>query len=118
VKIAMTTLIERFFAHSFRDSLSFGATRHNTKTSTSHIKQALRDVIKDCGDERGQRMQLKINQATSHADLWDLRGELHQLVACVHDERLATQRINSLLSLFNGLIPGAHLTRIRSGFRS
>jgi hypothetical protein len=114
----MTTLIERIFAHSFRDSLSFGVTKENTKISTSHIKQALRDVVQDCGDARGHRMQFRINQATTHSDLWALRSDLHQLVAQVHGERLATERINGLVKLFHGLIPNSHLTRIRSGFRS
>lgn len=112
----MTTFIKRIFIHPFRYSLIFGAAKNNTKTSTSHIKQVLRGVIQDCGDSQGNRIQFKLNQAKTHADLWALRSDLHQLVARVHGERLAAERINGLVTLFEGQIPNSHLTRIRLGF--
>jgi hypothetical protein len=76
------------------------------------IRQEMLAALADCGSGAAERIRLKARSMRSGADLWLLRGEIYQLVACRHCEAEARRRVNSLLPAFKGWVPAAALTRI------
>lgn len=76
------------------------------------IRQVMLAALADCGSSAAERIRLKARSMRSGADLWLLRGEIYQLVACQHCEAEARRRVNSLLPAFKGWVPAAALTRI------
>ncbi len=113
----MKHLIQRIFTNPFRNSASNDAVA-NQKAPLAQIQQALRDAVHDCVNLRAQRINYKINQAKTPAELWALRSDLHQCIAQIHSERVAAARINDVAVMFEGWIPASQLTRIQPGFHN
>ncbi|MDB5965117.1 MAG: hypothetical protein JWQ72_1617 [Polaromonas sp.] len=76
------------------------------------IRNSLHAALHDCKDIRTQRVIYKINLARTPADLWMLRSDLHQCIAQVHSQAVAAERINNLISVFEGWLPSSQLSRI------
>ena len=115
----MKTFLKRIFTNPFRQSASHGINKPQAvqKQSVVQIQRALRSAVHDCTDVRGQRVQYKIDNSKTPAELWALRSDLHQCIAQIHSERVATVRINDMTSIFEGWIPASQLTKIEPGFR-
>jgi len=116
----MNLMLQRMFRHFFKSSADHSAVGGNSrdKLTLVQIQQALHAAVCDCTDIRAQRVNYKIDQAKTPADLWALRSDLHQCIAQVHSERVAASRINDLAGLFEGWLPASQLTRIQPGFRT
>lgn len=116
----MTTLIQRIFAYPLRLRARPAAPSSQTqqKLPLAQIKQTLHHALHGCTGVPFQRASYKINQAKTAAELWELRSALHQCIAQVHSERVATARINELVVLFEGWLPASQLLRIEPGFRN
>lgn len=76
------------------------------------IRRTLHGTLHDCKDMRAQRMIYKINTAQTPVDLWLLRSDLHQCIAQTHSQRVAAERINSLVHVFEGWLPASQLAKI------
>lgn len=87
------------------------------RLTLEQIRHRLYQVLADCKDMSAQRAIYRINVAATPADLWQLRSDLHQCIARVHDQAEATQRINALLDAFDGWVPSSQLTRIPEWLR-
>ncbi len=114
------TIFERIFTNPFRQSASnvTSTPQAAPRQSMVQIQQALHSAAHDCVGVRGQRIQYKINQSKTPAELWALRSDLHQCIAQTHSERVATERINNVAAVFEGWIPAHQLIRIQPGFRN
>ena len=82
------------------------------RLTLEQIRHRLYQALVDCKDMSTQRAIYRINVANTPADLWLLRGDLHQCIARVHNQAEATQRINELLDAFEGWVPSRQLTPI------
>lgn len=76
------------------------------------IRESLQALLHDCRDMRTQRLIYQINVAKTPAELWLLRGDLHQCIAHTHSQGEAAERINSLIDVFEGWLPAGQLSRI------
>lgn len=115
----MKNFFKRIFTNPFRQNASHGSSTQQAgqKLSLVQIQQAVRSALHDCTDVRGQRIQFKIDNSRTPVELWALRSDLHQCIAQIHNERVATTRINDMLPVFEGWIPASQLTKIEPGFR-
>jgi hypothetical protein len=106
----MNMIIQKFFGKASSDSQEtrFGY----KKLPIEEIRAHLHTALSDCKDMRTQRVIYKINIASTPADLWLLRSDLHQCIAQVHSQSVAAERINGLLDTFEGWLPASQLVRI------
>ncbi len=98
----------------------FGTTIHGGSSAINRrqlpieqIRHSLHRTLDDCREDiRAQRMMFKINAAKTPVDLWMLRSDLLQCISQAHSQRVAVERINSLVDIFEGWVPPSQLTRI------
>ncbi|MES2412420.1 MAG: hypothetical protein V4614_01370 [Pseudomonadota bacterium] len=97
----------------------FGTTVHTAASDINRrqlpieqIRHSLHHLIHDCQGTGMQRMAFKINAAKTPMDLWMLRSDLMQCISQAHSQRVAVERINSLVSVFEGWLPARQLVRI------
>jgi hypothetical protein len=109
---AVNMLIQRIFGTTIHGGSS---AINRRQLPIEQIRHSLRRTLDDCKDKdiRAQRVMFKINAAKTPADLWMLRSDLHQCISQVHSQRVAVERINSLVDVFEGWIPPSQLTRIQ-----
>lgn len=69
--------------------------------------------IDDCEGIQVERLRHQIDKARNVQELWMLRNDAYQLVSQQHNQSQAAERINRLLSVFEGWIAPSQLTRIR-----
>ena len=114
------TFLERFFTSPFRLGTRPGADapQADAKLSLLQIQQALGSALHDCTGVRRQRIQYRIDNSKTPAELWALRSDLHQCIAQTHSERVATARINDVATAFEGWLPASQLIRIQPRFRN
>lgn len=82
------------------------------RLTLEQIRHRLYQTLADCKDMSAQRAIYRINVATTPAELWLLRCDLHQCIARVHNQVEATRRINELLDAFEGWVPSRQLAPI------
>ncbi len=102
--------IHRIFGiktHAFSDS-----ERANHRVPIERIRESLQTTLHDCKDMRAQRVIYKINVAQTADELWQLRSDLHQCIAKLHNQTEAAARVNSLISVFEGWVPASQLMPI------
>jgi hypothetical protein len=63
------------------------------------------------GSERSALLSRRIRYATDLQALWFMRGELMALLAHVHGEAAARQKLESLSEMFRDLLPSSLLSR-------
>jgi hypothetical protein len=102
--------IRRFFGITVPDSAETVATP--TRMPLEQVKVSLHNTLHDCRDMRAQRLIYKINMAKTPSDLWLLRSDLYQCISQTHNQSEAVNRINGLVTVFEGWLPARHLTRI------
>lgn len=78
----------------------------------AQIRQRLESLMFDCNNLRAQQVVYRIKVARTPAELWELRCDMHQCIARVHDQTEASRRINSLVTVFRGWVPPGKLTTI------
>jgi hypothetical protein len=115
-----TRLAEHFFVNMVLQRL-FGKSKPKQQAPiglpVADIQLSLREALAGCHGVRADRLLYKIDMAKTPADLWALRGDLHQCVAQIHTEGVAAYRINGLSAVFAGWIPAAQLTKIHPDFK-
>lgn len=76
------------------------------------IREHLTALLHDCTDTSAQRIIYRINAASTPADLWLLRSDLLQCIARARNQSEAVDRINSVISVFEGWVPDSQLATI------
>jgi hypothetical protein len=99
----------------FRVALQPHSTPRRTATlkDLQTIRSALMRCIDDCEGIQVERLRHQIDKARNVQELWMLRNDAYQLVSQQHNQSQAAERINRLLSVFEGWIAPSQLTRIR-----
>lgn len=106
----MNMLIQRIFGTTIHGASS---DINRRQLPIEQIRHSLHRALHDCQDIRAQRVIYKINLAKTPADLWLLRSDMHQCISQTHSQRVAVERINSLVDVFEGWLPPSQLTRIQ-----
>jgi hypothetical protein len=87
------------------------------RLTLEQIRQRLYQALADCKDMSTQRVIYRINVTATPAGLWQLRCELHQCIARVHDQAEASRRVDALLDAFEGWVPSHQLKPIPGSLR-
>ncbi len=77
------------------------------------IQTALLQCITDCDNVPAQRLRHKIEQAKSAQELWLLRNDAYQLISQQTSQAVAAERINALITHFDGWLEPRQLVRIK-----
>lgn len=77
------------------------------------IRQALGDCVSDCDGTSAQRLRNRIEQARTPQELWLLRNDAYQLISQRHNQQVAAERINALMTTFEGWVDPKQLVRIK-----
>lgn len=78
-----------------------------------YIRTALLQCMDDCDSVQAQRLRHKITQAKTAQDLWMLRNDAYQLISQQTSQAVAAERINNLMSAFEGWLEPRQLVRIK-----
>ncbi len=81
------------------------------KNRTEDIRQSMLAEIGHLGDARCPRVTRRICYATDAHGLWYARGDLMEVLAAVHGETAAREKINRISAEFKGLLPSGMNTR-------
>lgn len=76
------------------------------------MRLQLHAALHGCDGPATERVRWHIDQAYTPQDLWLLRGEIYQMVSDQFCQAEAVRRINALLPVFSGTVPGRMLARI------
>ena len=76
------------------------------------VRLQLHGALEGCDGAMTERVRWQIDQAYTAQDLWMLRGDIYQLVSDQFCQAEAVRRINALLPIFSGQLPGRILTRV------
>ncbi len=107
----------RWIKLNFRTSF-YGLLSHSTPVSksvmahrTEDIRQAMLDALGTTGSERFPQVSRRVRFAADITGLWYLRGDLMAALASLQGEAAARQKIDSITSLFQGLLPSGMSSR-------
>jgi hypothetical protein len=76
------------------------------------MRAQLHGSLRGCDGAMTERVRWQIDHAFTTQDMWLLRGDIYQLVADQFCQAEAVRRINALLPVFSGTLPGRMLTRL------
>ena len=82
------------------------------KQHIDELRLQLHDALQRCEGPMCERLRWRIDEAHTAQHLWQLRGEIFQLVARQFCQEEAVRRINALLPAFAGWLPERMLTRV------
>lgn len=77
------------------------------------IRTALLQCMDDCDSVQAQRLRHKIVQTKTAQELWMLRNDAYQLISQQTSQAVAAERINNLMSAFEGWLEPRQLVRIK-----
>ncbi len=77
------------------------------------IRVALLRCIEDCDSVPSRRLSHKIIHAQTPQELWLLRNDAYQLISQQTSQAVAAERINALISTFEGWVEPRQLVRIK-----
>lgn len=77
------------------------------------IRSALLQCILDCDNVPALRLRHKIGQAKTAQELWLLRNDAYQLISQQTSQTVAAERINALITHFDGWLEPRQLVRIK-----
>lgn len=99
----------------FKDSLKPWSVGRKTPhlRDLQAIRVALLRCIEDCDSVSARRLNHKIINTRTVQELWLLRNDAYQLISQQHSQAVAAERINALISSFEGWVEPRHLTRIK-----
>jgi hypothetical protein len=81
-------------------------------SSPDQIRRLILAALADCESDAAERTREQARSMRSGTDLWLLRGDVYQLVACEHCEAEARRRVNDLLPAFEGWVPATAMARV------
>ena len=81
------------------------------EAGTEDIRESMLALMGDAGFKQFPQVTRRIRYANDVNALWYLRGDLMAALAAMHGERAARQRIASVTSMFQGLLPGGLSSR-------
>lgn len=102
-------------ARFFRGSLKPRASGHKTPSlkDLQSIRRALLQCIEDCESVSANRLRHKIIHSQTPQELWLLRNDAYQLISQQTSQTIAAERINNLISAFEGWVEPRQLVRIK-----
>ena len=107
----------RWSKSDFKNSIS-GLLKRPVAPTESVLENGLEDirdsmllVLGDEGAKQYPQASRKIRYATDIKDLWYLRGDLMAVLAGLHGEAVARQKIAAINAQFQGLLPGGLSSR-------
>lgn len=74
------------------------------------IRELMLDEIGQSGEKEFPRVVRRIRYAVNAQGLWYLRSELMAILAGIHGETVARQKITAISSRFKGLLPSSLTT--------
>ncbi|MBA4261830.1 MAG: hypothetical protein C0443_07360 [Comamonadaceae bacterium] len=74
---------------------------------------ALLRCIDDCDSVSARRLNHQIIHAQTAQELWLLRNDAYQLISRQTSQAVAAERINALISSFQGWVEPSQLVRIK-----
>jgi hypothetical protein len=77
------------------------------------IRTALLHCLDDCHSAPAQRLRHKIAHTKTAQELWMLRNDAYQLISQQTSQAIAAERINNLISSFEGWLEPRQLVRIK-----
>jgi NAD-dependent DNA ligase len=77
------------------------------------IRTALLQCMDDCDSVQAHRLRHKIAQTKTAQELWMLRNDAYQLISQQTSQAIAAERINNLISVFDGWLEPRQLVRIK-----
>lgn len=77
------------------------------------IRTALLQCMADCDGLPAHRLRHKIEHTNTAQDLWLLRNDAYQLISQQTSQAVAAERINALITVFDGWVDARQLVRIR-----
>lgn len=77
------------------------------------IRAALLQCMDDCDSVQAQRLRHKIVQTKTAQELWMLRNDAYQLISQQTSQTIAAERINNLITAFEGWLEPRQLVRIK-----
>ena len=77
------------------------------------IRNALLQCVEDCDSAPAQRLRHKIDHTQTAKELWMLRNDAYQLISQQTSQAIAAERINNLISAFEGWLEPRQLVRIK-----
>jgi hypothetical protein len=80
--------------------------------SPDKIRRLILAALADCDSSAAELTREQARSMRSGTDLWLLRGDVYQLVACEHCEAEARRRVNDLLPAFEGWVPPTAMARV------
>lgn len=87
------------------------STAEATKHQLDPLRLQLHHALQRCEGPMCERMRWRIDDAYTAQQLWQLRGEIFQLVARQFCQEEAVRRINALLPAFSRWLPKRMLTK-------
>ena len=84
-----------------------GSGHHNIED----IRQSMLELVSEDGGERSMRLSRRIRYASDLESLWFMRGEIMGLLARLHGEAAALERVEELSSMFADLLPSGLRSR-------
>lgn len=102
-------------ARIFRVALRPRRTAHRTVSlrDLHSIRLSLGQCVNDCEGQQAQRLRHRIEQARTPQELWMLRNDAYQLISQRHNQQVAAERINALMTAFEGWVDAKQLVRIK-----
>ena len=103
----------RWFKGSIRSSIygllgnPLGPTASTLETSTEDIREAMLNLLGDAGPKQFPNVTRRVRYANDVQALWYLRGDLMAVLAQLHGEFTARQKIAGINARFQGLLPGS-----------
>ncbi len=102
-------------ARFFRGSLKPQSARRKTipLKDLQAMRAALLRCIDDCDSLPARRLSHQIINAQTAQELWLLRNDAYQLISQQTSQTVAAERINALISCFEGWVEPRQLVRIK-----
>lgn len=96
----------------------YGLLGHSVQPSESRLDLSLEDIrecmlelIEEAGPGKYPHVTRRIRYAGDLQGLWYLRGDLMAVLASMHGEVAARERVQSITQMFRGLLPGGLASR-------
>ena len=92
-------------------TVSTSAPRVDDQTTMDQVREAMLAMTGEDAGERAAGLARRIRYATDLQALWFMRGELMHLLARIHGEAAAREKLDELSALFSHLLPSGLRSR-------
>lgn len=75
------------------------------EVGTEDIREGMLAVLGETGSKHFPQITRRIRYANDIQALWYLRGDLMAALSAMHGEAAAREKVTSVTSMFNGLLP-------------